>query len=258
MKTLKKQKVMVFGVFDLLHPGHLDFFMQARKLGTQLIVSVARDVNVFKIKGQKPVHDEKQRMENINVLPMVDKVVLGGIKDPWPHILKQKPDIIALGYDQKEYVSSKASSFEEELFKHGLKNTKVVRLKAHKPKTYKSKILRRQMKFSGIVRKNLGRGKDLGFPTANMEAPVGMGEGIYIAYANNLPALAFIGTAKTFGEDKRQAEVYILDFSEDLYGQVLNVELLKKIRDNEKFESAKALVERMKLDELEARAYFVI
>lgn len=254
----KAKKVMVFGVFDLLHPGHLDFFMQAKKLGSSLVVSVARDVNVFKIKGEKPIHDEKQRKEYLEILPLVDKVVLGGVKNPWPHILKEKPDVIALGYDQQEYVDSKQQGLEVELVKHGLKKTRVIRLKAYKPKTYKSKILRQQLNFSGIVRKNTGRGKELGFPTANLEAPIGINEGIYIARANNMPALVFIGNAKTFYEHKRQAEAYLLDFSGDLYGQRLEIELLKRIRGNEKFASAEDLVARMKEDELEARKYFVI
>jgi cytidyltransferase-like protein len=153
-KIKKNTKVMVFGVFDLLHPGHLNFFVQARGLGDSLTVSVARDVNVFKIKNQRPVHDEKLRMTNVSMLPVVDKVVLGGLKDPWPHIVKEKPDVIALGYDQGSYVGQRgegrgeraqAQDLESELIKHGLKNTKVVRLKPHWPEVYKSKILRKNL-----------------------------------------------------------------------------------------------------------------
>src|SRR6185369_10758254 len=102
---MKKIKVMVFGVFDLLHPGHVDFLKQAKSLGNFLIVSVARDINVIKIKNQRPVHAEKQRMENIGKVPYVDKIVLGGKLDPWPHIVREKPDVIALGYDQGLYIS---------------------------------------------------------------------------------------------------------------------------------------------------------
>ena len=133
---------MVFGVFDLLHPGHLNFLIQARELGDKLIVSVARDLNVFKIKDQRPVHDEKQRLKSLILLPVVDKVVLGGLKDPWPHIVKEKPDIIALGYDQSSYVDN----LPHELIKHGLKKTKIVKLKPYWPQVYKSKILRAKIK----------------------------------------------------------------------------------------------------------------
>ena len=149
----KNIKVMVFGVFDLLHPGHLNFLIQAKELGDKLIVSVARDLNVFKVKGQRPMHEENLRLKNLSLLPIVDKVVLGGLKDPWPHIQKERPDIIALGYDQKVYVSNQEAGnskqerrLEEELQKHGLKKTRVIRLKPHWPQVYKSKILRAKLK----------------------------------------------------------------------------------------------------------------
>ena len=145
----KVKKVMVFGVFDLLHPGHLNFLVQASELGDKLIVSMARDLNVFKTKGQRPVDSEKYRLKNVSLLPIVDKAVLGGLKDPWPHIVKEKPDIIALGYDQGIYVGGRGKgegkALEEELIKHGLKKTKVVRLKPHWPQVYKSNILRSKL-----------------------------------------------------------------------------------------------------------------
>lgn len=141
---------MVFGVFDLLHPGHVDFFKQAKKLGSFLIVSVARDVNVIKVKEQKPMHNENERMDNVGKVPYVDKIVLGGLRDPWPHIVKEKPDVIALGYDQGNYIGGREDKgktaerkLEEELRQQGLKNTKVVRLKPHWPEAYKTKIIRK-------------------------------------------------------------------------------------------------------------------
>lgn len=135
------KKVMVFGVFDLLHPGHISFLKQAKKLGSFLVVSVARDVNVKKIKGKSPIFSEKKRMEHIKQLRLAKKVVLGGMRDPWPHIEKEKPDIIALGYDQGSFVGD----LPKELQKHGLK-AKVIRLKAFRPEVFKSKILRKRLR----------------------------------------------------------------------------------------------------------------
>lgn len=122
----------MFGVFDLLHPGHLSFLQQAKRLGDFLIVSVARDVNVNKIKSRKPAQNEQQRLKHVSRLAFVDKAVLGGRVNPWPHIKKEKPDIIALGYDQKSYVAINQLQ----------KIARVVRLKAYKPRTYKSSYLR--------------------------------------------------------------------------------------------------------------------
>jgi len=123
---------MVFGVFDLLHEGHISFLKQAKNKGHFLIVSVARDANVKKIKGRKPVWSERKRAQALRSLPFVDKVVLGGLYNPLPHIRKEKPDIIALGYDQKPYVA-----------KVQLKQiAKIVRLKGYKPGIYKSSYFR--------------------------------------------------------------------------------------------------------------------
>ena len=88
---------MVFGTFDVLHPGHLHFLAQARALGDFLIVSVSRDSNVVKFKKHKPVFTEKERLELVRNLAMADKAVLGSGQNYRKHILAQKPDIIALG-----------------------------------------------------------------------------------------------------------------------------------------------------------------
>lgn len=118
------------------------------------------------------------------------------------------------------------------------------------------------MIVGGVVRKGTGRGRSLGFPTANLPAPVDIDDGTYLAQAiwqgRKFPSLAFIGAAETFGETRRFLEVYLLDFSDDLYGQELRVELVKKIRNNQKFASAEELVEQIKEDERVAREYFGI
>ena len=129
---------MVFGTFDILHPGHLHFFKQARALANNpfLIVSIARDINVKKIKGVRPLLSEEQRLKGIHNTGLVNKVVLGNIQGYMSHILKEKPDVIALGYDQQAYTEN----LKTELRKRGLM-VKIVRLKSHKPNRYKSSLL---------------------------------------------------------------------------------------------------------------------
>ncbi|MBX4191287.1 MAG: FAD synthase [Candidatus Doudnabacteria bacterium] len=131
------KRVMVFGVFDLLHPGHVAFLKQAKKLGKFLVVSVARDKNVKRIKKNIPVFDQTERIKHVKDLKIANKVVLAGEKDPWPHILKEKPDVIALGYDQKDYVED----LKQELQKRKL-GIKVIRLKPFRPNVFKSSIIR--------------------------------------------------------------------------------------------------------------------
>lgn len=130
-----KKKVMVFGVFDLLHPGHVNFLRQAKKLGSELVVSIARDVNVKKVKGRFPVQNERVRLAAVRKLKFIDKAILGALRNPLPHIKKEKPDVIALGYDQKSYINMGELK----------KIAKVVRLKSYKPQVYKSALVRKNV-----------------------------------------------------------------------------------------------------------------
>ena len=139
------KKVMLFGTFDGLHPGHLDFFKQARNVAGDhafLIVSIARDKNVFKIKNHIPHLNEKARMALLRKCELVDKVVLSGLNDHLPHILKEAPEIIALGYDQTHYVDN----LEKDLKNKGL-NVKIVRLRPYKHTVYKNSLLRQKRKI---------------------------------------------------------------------------------------------------------------
>ena len=125
--------VMIFGTFDILHVGHLDLFKQAKKLGERLIVVVARDLNVKKVKKNGAINDEKERLELLQHVNLVDTAVLGGTKDVYRVIKQNKPDVIALGYDQKEFTDKLESKLKEFKF-----TTKIVRLKPYKAGTKKS------------------------------------------------------------------------------------------------------------------------
>jgi len=133
------KRIMVFGTFDMIHPGHEDFFKQARALAPDpfLIVSVARDEAARRIKGYSPRHDEAARLADIAAHPLVDEATLGDEIGYMEHIVAAHPDIIALGYDQSgEYVDE----LESELTRSKL-STKVVRLKAFEPERFKTSKL---------------------------------------------------------------------------------------------------------------------
>ena len=129
---------MVFGAFDGVHPGHLDFFRQAKKYGDYLIVSVGTDQNVKTIKGKSPLFSQKDRLGLINSFSIVDKAILGAEKDFYLAIKKEDPDIICLGYDQW----ASEEDVRRELDRVGLTSTKIVRLKPYKRKSAKSTILK--------------------------------------------------------------------------------------------------------------------
>ncbi len=93
-------KILVFGTFDGLHPGHQFFLVEAGKRGN-LHVVVARDENVLYIKNKKPENDENERVEAIRgKFPEVD-VRLGDSDDYLKPVRDIKPDLIVLGYDQR-------------------------------------------------------------------------------------------------------------------------------------------------------------
>lgn len=97
----QEKKVMVFGVFDLLHPGHLSFFQQAKIYGDSLIVVVTRDEMVLKLKKKHPVDSEAKRLANVQKIPGIHKAILGDKELGTYAVIKEhKPDIICLGYDQ--------------------------------------------------------------------------------------------------------------------------------------------------------------
>jgi len=118
----KRIRVMATGVFDLLHLGHLHYLKEAKKLGDELIVVVATDATVRKEKHE-PITPENMRMEMVASLKPVDRAVLGYEADRNRIVEEIKPDIIAVGYDQKHDLEK----IKQELSKRGL-NVKVVRL----------------------------------------------------------------------------------------------------------------------------------
>lgn len=92
-------RVMATGVFDLLHPGHLYFLSEARKLGDELVVVVARDQTARRLK-QEPYVPEHVRREMVEALKPVDRAVLGSTTDIYETVVRERPQIIALGHDQ--------------------------------------------------------------------------------------------------------------------------------------------------------------
>ena len=131
---------MVFGTFDMIHPGHEYLFQQARALSSDpyLVVSLARDGSVERIKGVHPRHSEVERRDAVAMHALVDEAILGDAEGYIEHIKSVAPDIIALGYDQK---SEYTEHLVEDLREAGLV-TSLVRLASLNPEHYKtSKIL---------------------------------------------------------------------------------------------------------------------
>lgn len=129
------------------------------------------------------------------------------------------------------------------------------------------------MKFFGEVKKHNRNGTKFGFPTANLLIENFNDSGIFVGYTSllktknetikiafndtALPSIIFVGAAETLGQKDFRLESYILDFPKiDLYEAEIEVTIVDKIRENEKFDSIDKLIIQMKKDELVARKWF--
>lgn len=128
---------MAFGTFDIFHKGHESYLKQAKKLGNYLIVVVARDKTVLKVKKYGSLNNEEKRLKFLSETGLADEVILGSLTDKYTAIKKYAPAIIALGYDQKTDRVALKNKLKEFKIK-----SKIVRLKAYKPEIYKSSKLR--------------------------------------------------------------------------------------------------------------------
>lgn len=131
------KKVLAFGTFDILHPGHEHALKEAKTYGDHLTVIVSRDATVCHVKGHEAFFKEKTRLKNLKNLKIADEVHLGCLGNKYKVVDKADPDVIALGYDQKFFV--------DELQDAVKKHVKIVRLKSYKPHIYKSSIIKKQM-----------------------------------------------------------------------------------------------------------------
>lgn len=119
---------MIFGTFDVFHPGHHYFIEQAQGMGNELVIVIARDVTVKRI---KPLlrNPENVRMKAVQEAFPEAKVVLGDELDPMRVVRNFKPSLVCLGYDQ--------IGFSEELQKNFPEIT-IERIAAFEPEKYKS------------------------------------------------------------------------------------------------------------------------
>ena len=123
------KKIVTFGVFDILHIGHVKFLEACKKIDkdSELTVVISRDSTVLKEKRKKPVMTEEERRQIVESLKPVNKAVLGYEgPDKFRIVEELKPDIIVLGYNQ----NWDENYLKEQLKQKGLK-TEVIRVKKY-------------------------------------------------------------------------------------------------------------------------------
>ncbi|MBI2165138.1 MAG: bifunctional riboflavin kinase/FAD synthetase [Chloroflexi bacterium] len=141
-----------------------------------------------------------------------------------------------------------------------VRSTAIRRALAQGDVTAAARMLGRPYLLEGKVMKGEGRGRELGFPTANLAPDPSLAlpaDGIYATWAivegKRLPSATSIGTRPTFGPGDRTIETFIIDFHGQLYGQPMSLEFMARLRDEQRFDSVEALVQQMHKDVEQAR-----
>lgn len=125
--------MMGFGTFDRVHPGHFFYLSELKKIGDELIVVVARDVNVKRMKGKRPYFNENQRRLGVIETGLADRVILGNKKDFFKIIRDFKPSVLGFGYDQ--WVNM-------DVLKKLFPKIEMVRLGPYHPHKFKSSLIK--------------------------------------------------------------------------------------------------------------------
>lgn len=121
-------------------------------------------------------------------------------------------------------------------------------------------LLGRRYRLSGTVRNGAGRGRVLGFPTANLHRvetliPAdGVYAGTFATQDGQWPAAVHIGPNPTFQDGERKVEAHLLDFSGDLYGQAAELEFVQRVRDTRRFADQAELQSQLQADVTTVRA----
>lgn len=258
------RRSVAVGTFDGVHRGHLRVIDAARRAGlrtgvvtfdphpravlggrVELLATIERRLELFEDAG----------VEDVLVLPFDEQLAALSAEDFAERMLRgigaetiaagetfrfgrgregDLDQLERLGFDVRRVplVENVSSSRVREL------------LHAGEPERAAS-LLGRPPEIEGIVVRGDGRGRELGFPTANIEVPEGLlvpPDGVYAGAARGHRAAVSIGTNPHFDGVERRVEAHLLDFDDDLYGQRLVVELWSRLREQRRFDSLEELV----------------
>ena len=282
-----KETVVTIGVFDGVHKGHRHLLRQVvEQAGDRYIPTVVtfsnRPVTVLR-PGTEPSYlttlDQRidlikqQGIELVVCLeftlelaevPAADfaKLLAGSLKmkglvlGPDSALGKDRQGDLAFMRKQGEELGFWASSVDPvEIEGQPVKSRRIRDAVASGNMAVCPELLGRNHLLSGTVVAGDQRGRTLGFPTANLDVDPQLllpGDGIYATWAiidgKRHQAATSIGIRPTFDLTQRLVEVFIMDFSEDLYGKTVGVEFITKVRDQEKFDGLDALIKQINQD----------
>jgi riboflavin kinase/FMN adenylyltransferase len=292
--SLKKNTVAAIGNFDGIHLGHQHILRllvnnaQKRNL-ISLVVTFAPHPEKFF--GKKPVkmiqtieqrlkEIERNKIEMVVVLPFSESIAKLSARDFIKGIMVDTAhartvivgENFHFGRNREgnvRVINELSHLFEFDFFSIPVKRINEKIISSSLIRTYLSKgdietanqFLGRPYEISGSVVKGMSRGKNLGFPTVNISSSNEIFPGgVFISTVNikdkPRPALTNIGQRPTFDQKETHVESHIINFSGDLYGQTLGIQLIKKIRDERPFKTAKHLSEQIAKDLATAKSFF--
>ena len=282
-----KETVVTIGVFDGVHQGHRHLLRKVVELaGDQYIPTVVtfsnRPITVLR-PGTEPSYlttlDQRvdlikqQGIELVVCLEftlelaqvsaaefakmLTDSLKMKGlVLGPDSALGKDRQGDLAFMQKQGEELSFWARSVEPlEIEGQPVKSRRIRDAVAIGNMAVCPELLGRNHLLSGTVVIGDQRGRTLGFPTANLDVDPQLllpGDGIYATWAiidgKRHQAATSIGIRPTFDLTQRLVEVFVMDFSRDLYGKTMGVEFITKVRDQEKFDGLEALIEQINQD----------
>ena len=282
-----RETVVTVGVFDGVHQGHRYLLRQVVELaGSRYIPTVVtfsnRPITVLR-PGTEPSYltslDQRVdliKQQGIELVVCLDFTLelaavtatdfakllgdslkmKGLILGPDSALGKNRQGDLAFMQQQGERLGFWASSVESlEIEGKPVKSRRIREAVASGNMAVCPDLLGRNHHLSGVVVLGDQRGRTLGFPTANIEVDPQIllpGDGIYATWAiidgKRHQAATSIGIRPTFELSQRLVEVYVMDFSGDLYGKTVGVEFIEKVRDQEKFDGLDALIKQINQD----------
>jgi riboflavin kinase/FMN adenylyltransferase len=264
------RRAVALGTFDGVHRGHLRVIDAARKAGLRTTVVTFDPHPRAVLGGRIELLATLERrlellaaagVEDALVLPFDERLAALTAKEFAVRILRRIDAVIVaagatfrfgrgregdldllgrLGFDVRRVplVENVSSSRVRELVHAG------------EPERAAT-LLGRPPEVEGVVVRGDGRGRELGFPTANLDVPEGLlvpPDGVYAGWAHDRRAAVSIGTNPHFDGVERRVEAHLLDFDGDLYGQRLVVEVWSPIREQRRFDSLEELVAAIRDD----------
>ena len=273
-KPKEKTNILGLGVFDGFHLGHQELANKCDALMTFYPHPefVLHDKTTLKL--LTTLDERKDIFSKIFIIEFTKEFSRLSASDFLNQVIKKQigPKKIVVGYDfsfghnregnipfLKEW--GKKNNIEIECVEPHTYNGKIVKSSyirdCLKEGAFKEAIsyLGHPYLIKGAVVKGENRGHKMGFPTANISVSYkklvpacGVYKG-HVLYKNKqLPAAIYIGNKPTFGNYDRQIEVYILDFNDSIYGEIISIELTEKIRSEKQFKTEEDLITQIKKD----------